>query len=112
MLHTKVTVPPCLFRRTRHRWLLDRKRSTASSQAEVCEACGMLRLMFVPDRSAELRAGVRGELGQTMKYHSGRDRRTVPDDGARKRTASRIMVMRLRVEITTRARGPDSEPSF
>ena len=41
---TKMTVPPCLFRRARHRWLLDRERSTASCQADVCEACGMLRM--------------------------------------------------------------------
>ena len=42
MPRIKVTVPP--FRRGGHRWLFDRKRSTASCQAEVCEACGMLRL--------------------------------------------------------------------
>ena len=41
----KVTVPPCLFRRAGHRWLFDRERSTASCQANVCEACGMLRMM-------------------------------------------------------------------
>ena len=44
MLHTKVTVPPCPFRRAEHRWLFDTERASVSSQAEVCEACGMLRL--------------------------------------------------------------------
>ena len=44
MPETKVTVPPCPFRRGGHRWLLNRERSTASCQADVCEACGMLRL--------------------------------------------------------------------
>ena len=38
-----------------------------------------------------------------MQYHGNRDRRTVPDDGARKRTARRMMVMRLQVEIRRRA---------
>ncbi len=37
-----------------------------------------------------------------MQYHGDRDPRTVPDDGARERTARRLMVVRLRVEITTR----------
>ena len=44
MPETKVTVPPCPFRRRGHRWLLDRERSTTFCQADVCEACGMLRL--------------------------------------------------------------------
>ena len=44
MPETRVTVPPCPFRRAGHRWLLDRERSTTSCQADVCEACGMLRL--------------------------------------------------------------------
>ena len=39
MPQRKVTVPPCLFRRAGHRWLFNTERSTASSQAEVCEAC-------------------------------------------------------------------------
>ena len=39
------TVPPCLFRRAGHRWLFNTERSTASCQADVCEACGMLRIM-------------------------------------------------------------------
>ena len=45
-----------------------------------------------------------------MQYHGDRDRRTVPDDGARKRTARRLMVMRLRVEITTREAAQPSDP--
>ncbi len=32
------------YLRRGHRWLLDRERSTTSCQADVCEACGMLRL--------------------------------------------------------------------
>ena len=27
-----------------HRWLLDMERSTASRQADVCAACGMVRM--------------------------------------------------------------------
>ena len=45
-----------------------------------------------------------------MQYHGDRDRRTVPDDGARKRTVSRMMVMRLRVEIITREAAQPSDP--
>ena len=45
-----------------------------------------------------------------MQYHGDRDRRTVPDDGARKRTTRRLMVMRLRVEITTREAAQPSDP--
>ena len=45
-----------------------------------------------------------------MQYHGDRDRRTVPDDGARKRTARRLMVMRLRVEITAREAAQPSDP--
>ena len=37
-----------------------------------------------------------GVVNWTMKYHGDRDRRTAPDDGARKRTVRRLMVMRLR----------------
>ena len=42
--------------------------------------------------------------------HGDHNRRTVPDDGARKRTARRLMVMRLRVEITTREAAQPSAP--
>ena len=43
-----------------------------------------------------------------MQYHGDRDSRTVPDDGAR--TVRRLMVMRLRVEITTREAAQPSDP--
>ena len=45
-----------------------------------------------------------------MQYHGEHDHRTVPDDGARKRTARRMMVMRLLVEITTREAAQPSDP--
>ena len=45
-----------------------------------------------------------------MQYHGDRDHRTVPDDGTRKRTARRLMVMRLRVEITPREAAQPSDP--
>ena len=46
-----------------------------------------------------------------MKYHGDRDRRTAPDDGARKRTVrGLLMVMRLRVEITTREAAQSADP--
>ena len=45
-----------------------------------------------------------------MQYHGDRDRRTVPDDGVRKRTARRMMEMRLRVEITKREAAQPSDP--
>ena len=45
-----------------------------------------------------------------MQYHGDRAPRTVPDDGARKRTARRMMVMRLRVEITTREAAQPADP--
>ena len=45
-----------------------------------------------------------------MEYHGDRDHRTVPDEGARKRTARRMMEMRLRVEITTREAAQPSDP--
>ena len=45
-----------------------------------------------------------------MQYHGDRDRRTAPDDGARKRTARRMIVMRLRVEIAPRDAAQPSDP--
>ena len=45
-----------------------------------------------------------------MQYHGDRDRRTAPDDGARKRTARRLMVVRLRVEIAARDAAQPSDP--
>ena len=36
-----------------------------------------------------------------MKHHGDRVRRANADDGARERVASRLMVMRLRVEIAS-----------
>ena len=45
-----------------------------------------------------------------MKYHGDRERRMASDDGARKRTVHRLMVMRLRVEITTRETAQPSDP--
>ena len=45
-----------------------------------------------------------------MQYHGDRDPRTVPDDGARERTARRLIVVRLRVEITTREAAQPSDP--
>ena len=45
-----------------------------------------------------------------MQYHGDRDRRTAPDDGARKRTVRRLMVVRLRVEIATREAAQPSDP--
>ena len=38
-------VPPCPVPRSRqHRWRLDRERSTAFREADVCKACGMVRM--------------------------------------------------------------------
>ena len=45
-----------------------------------------------------------------MLYHGERDHRTAPDAGTRKRTARRLRVMRLRVEITTREAAQPSDP--
>jgi hypothetical protein len=47
-----------------------------------------------------------------MQYHGDHDSRTVPDDGARKRAARRLMVMRLRVEIATREAAQPSDPGI
>ena len=45
-----------------------------------------------------------------MQYHGDRNRRTAPDDGARERTAHRMIVMRLRVEIAAREAAQPSDP--
>ena len=45
-----------------------------------------------------------------MQNHGDRDRRTAPDDGERKRTVRRLMVVRLRVEIATREAAQPSDP--
>ena len=45
-----------------------------------------------------------------MQYHGDRDRRTVPDDGAAVADTRRMMVMRLRVEITMREAAQPSDP--
>ncbi len=45
-----------------------------------------------------------------MEYHSVRDRRVVPDNATQERTARRLMVVRLRVEITKREAAQPSDP--
>ena len=45
-----------------------------------------------------------------MEYHSVRDRRVVPDNATQERTARRLMVARLRVEIAKREAAQPSDP--
>ena len=45
-----------------------------------------------------------------MKYHHDRNPRVVSDDGARERTAGRLLMARLRVEIATREAAQPSDP--
>ena len=45
-----------------------------------------------------------------MEYHHDRNPRVVPDDGARERTAGRLLVARLRVEIAAREAAQPSDP--
>ena len=45
MQQPKTTVPPCPVQRSgRHRWRLDRARSTSLAEADVCKMCGMVRM--------------------------------------------------------------------
>ena len=37
-------VPACPRRESGHRWRFDRERSTRDCQADVCQACGLVRL--------------------------------------------------------------------
>ena len=90
MPQTKVTAS--LFAR--------RQRLTASCPAGVCETCGMLRMMSF--RTGQPNCEPALNLDDEVPRATA-TRRTAPDDGARKRTVrGLLMVMRLRVEITTR----------
>ena len=47
-----------------------------------------------------------------MQQRGGRDRRAAPDDAARDRTARRLMVARLRVQIARHEAEQTSEPQL
>ena len=65
MPETKVTVPPCPFRRGGHRWLLDRERSTTSCQADVLScACGKGADERDRSRGSKMRSHPLAELEQ------------------------------------------------
>ena len=44
MPEQKLVVPACPRRANGHLWRLDRERSTTDCQADVCPACGLVRL--------------------------------------------------------------------
>ena len=44
MPEQKLVVPVCPRRENGHLWRFDRERSTGDCQADVCQACGLVRL--------------------------------------------------------------------
>ena len=44
MPEQKLVVPACPRRAGGHLWRFDRERSTTDCQADVCQACGLVRL--------------------------------------------------------------------
>jgi len=44
MAEQKLVVPACPHRENGHLWRFDRERSTGDCQADVCQACGLVRL--------------------------------------------------------------------
>ena len=44
MPEQKLVVPACPWRGNGHWWRFDRERSTGDCQADVCHACGLVRL--------------------------------------------------------------------
>ena len=44
MPEQKLVVPACPRRASGHLWRFDRERSTTDCQADVCQACGLVRL--------------------------------------------------------------------
>ena len=44
MPEQKLVVPACPRRGNGHWWRFDRERSTRDCQADVCQACGLVRL--------------------------------------------------------------------
>ena len=44
MPEQKLVVPACPRRENGHWWRFDRERSTTDCQADVCQACGLVRL--------------------------------------------------------------------
>ena len=44
MPEQKLVVPACPRRADGHLWRFDRERSTGDCQADVCQACGLVRL--------------------------------------------------------------------
>ena len=44
MPEQKLVVPACPRRENGHLWRFDRERSTGDCQADVCQACGLVRL--------------------------------------------------------------------
>ena len=65
-----------------------------------------------PGWSAKRRIGDRTTEGGTMQQPGGRDRRAAPDDAARERTARRLMVARLGVQIARHEAERTSEPQL
>ena len=44
MTHQKLQVPPCPRQACGHAWRLARERSTRECEADVCQACGLVRI--------------------------------------------------------------------
>ena len=107
MPQARAPVSPCPLRPAGHRWLFARDRSTVSEQADVCGACGMVRLTSF--RTGQPRYEV--AVGRRAVPESRRDRdRRLQEDRASEGTARRLTEARLRAEIARREAADPSDP--
>ncbi len=63
MAHQNLQVPPCPRRASGHVWRLARKRSTNDCRADVCKACGLVRMTSY-------------RTGQVVRYETSEDKAT------------------------------------
>ena len=80
--------------------------------SKVPRADDVVRVTSSPGWSAKRRIGDRTTEGRMMEQRGGRDRFAVADDASRERTARRLMVARLRVQIARREAEQASEPQL
>ena len=78
MPEQKLVVPVCPRRENGHLWRFDRERSTGDCQADVCQACGLVRLtsyrtgQVVRYAGSGRRRRMNGEQGRVLQPDSAR----------------------------------------
>ena len=88
MPEQKLVVPACPRRASGHLWRFDRERSTTDCQADVCQACGLVRLTSYRTGQVGALCGFGGGAGVSTVSRGPRRSRGAPLGGAA--AASRV----------------------